>query len=201
MVEQCLFLCTFCSVSWWGGEVCSNGHGGGEGACYTYIWSFSNISVLQSVVELCGSWVKMMVNTCGSEVRWLKIVRKCTATKTGEWITWKIWEIGEWATELAGTDCLWNDTEDENIIAFWKRVSDGWYILGMVLMIPEMLVQPWRKKQGITTNYFSEKCQVFVRKCEVCKYTKYFVSSSTQIMGSLLYLRFSKCSPHIRIEG
>jgi hypothetical protein len=49
MAEQYLCLSVFYSqCRWWGGEVCSSGHGGREIGCYRYAWSFSNtISILQ----------------------------------------------------------------------------------------------------------------------------------------------------------
>jgi hypothetical protein len=49
VVEQYFFLVLYGWHQWWGGEVCSNAHGGGERGCYKYAWSFSNISVLQSI--------------------------------------------------------------------------------------------------------------------------------------------------------
>jgi hypothetical protein len=53
MVEQYLsFSMLYCQYRWWGEEVCSSGHGGGEREDTTGAWSFSHISVLQSVL-LC----------------------------------------------------------------------------------------------------------------------------------------------------
>jgi hypothetical protein len=56
------FFSGLCQYRWWGLEVCSSGHVGGERGCYMCTWTFSNISVSQS---LCVSLVKMIVNTCG----------------------------------------------------------------------------------------------------------------------------------------
>jgi hypothetical protein len=66
IVEQYLFFpMLYSQYQWWGGKVCSNGHGGWERGCYMRGWPLPNISVLQSVV-LFITWVKIVVNACGS---------------------------------------------------------------------------------------------------------------------------------------
>jgi hypothetical protein len=56
MFQQHLsLLLVLYSLYWWlGGEVCSSGHGGGGGrGDAAGAWSFSNISVLQSILLRC----------------------------------------------------------------------------------------------------------------------------------------------------
>jgi hypothetical protein len=55
-VEQ-YFLLVLYGKYWWGGEVCSSGHGVGKRGCFRFAWSFVNINwclTVNSVTLYCA---------------------------------------------------------------------------------------------------------------------------------------------------
>jgi hypothetical protein len=75
--QHFFFLVLYCQCRWWHVELCSTGEGGGKRGYYRCAWSFLNSGVLQWILLWSTVFqVKMIVNACGPQVRWLKIRRK-----------------------------------------------------------------------------------------------------------------------------